>query len=148
MESDDITATVNKWSSKVVTGIDYDDIKDEFLNGNITEARAIDMLVRYGGKTKSAAKADVQYWAFKDAYPNTHVEDSWFDTYYNKIADSGIRINVYMEYRNKVSTVTGEDKKERRMDVIHSLPITSAQKDALYYAEGWAASKIHEAPWH
>lgn len=148
MESDDITATVNKWSSKVVTGIDYDDIKDEFLNGNITEARAIDMLVRYGGKTKSAAKADVQYWAFKDAYPNTHVEDSWFDTYYNKIADSGIRINVYMEYRNKVSTITGEDKKERRMDVIHSLPITSAQKDALYYAEGWAASKIHEAPWH
>jgi undecaprenyl pyrophosphate synthase len=148
MESDDITATVNKWSSKVDTGIDYDDIKDEFLNGNITEARAIDMLVRYGGKTKSAAKADVQYWAFKDAYPNTHVEDSWFDTYYNKIADSGIRINVYMEYRNKVSTVTGEDKKERRMDVIHSLPITSAQKDALYYAEGWAASKIHEAPWH
>ena len=148
MDSDEITSTVNKWSCKVVTGIAYEDIKDEFLKGNITESRAIDMIVRYGGKTQNAAKSDVQYWAFKRDYPDVYVEDSWFDTYYNKIAASGIRIDVYMGYRNKVSGITGDDKKKRRMDVIHSLPISSAQKDALYYAEGWAASKIHEAPWH
>ena len=148
MDSDEITSTVNKWSCKVVTGIAYEDIKDEFLNGNITESRAIDMIVRYGGKTQNAAKSDVQYWAFKRDYPDVYVEDSWFDTYYNKIADSGIRIDVYMGYRNKVSGITGDDKKKRRMDVIHSLPISSAQKDALYYAEGWAASRIYEAPWH
>ena len=148
MDSDEITETVNKWSCKVVTGIAYGDIKDEFLKGNITEARAIEMIVRYGGKTKNAAKADVQYWAFKRDYPNVYVEDSWFDTYQEKIAASGIRIDVYMDYRNKVTGITGDDKKQRRMNVIHSLPISSAQKDALYYAEGWAASKIHEAPWH
>ena len=148
MDSEEITETVNKWSCKVVTGIAYGDIKDEFLKGNITEARAIEMIVRYGGKTKNAAKADVQYWAFKRDYPNVYVEDSWFDTYQEKIAASGIRIDVYMDYRNKVTGITGDDKKQRRMNVIHSLPISSAQKDALYYAEGWAASKIHEAPWH
>ena len=148
MDSEEITETVNKWSCKVVTGIAYGDIKDEFLKGNITEARAIEMIVRYGGKTKNAAKADVQYWAFKRDYPDVYVEDSWFDTYYEKIAASGIRIDVYMGYRNKVSGITGDDKKQRRMNVIHSLPISSAQKDALYYAEGWAASRIYEAPWH
>ena len=148
MDSDEITSTVNKWSSKVVTGIAYEDIKDEFLKGNITEARAIDMIVRYGGKTQNAAKADVQYWAFKRDYPDVYVEDSWFDTYYEKIASSGIRIDVYMGYRNKVSGITGDDKKARRMNVIHSLPISNAQKDALYYAEGWAQSRINEAPWH
>ena len=29
MDSEDITAAVNKWSSKVVTGIAFEDIKDE-----------------------------------------------------------------------------------------------------------------------
>lgn len=39
-------------------------------------------------------------------------------------------------------------KKERRIAVIDSMPITNAQKDSLYYAEGWAKSKLYEAPWH
>ena len=92
--------------------------------------------------------ADVQYWAFKQDYPDVYADDQWFDTYYEKVADSGISIDVYMEYRNKVSTITGENKKAGRMAVINSLPISSAQKDALYLAEGWASSKLYEAPWH
>jgi hypothetical protein len=47
-----------------------------------------------------------------------------------------------------VKDITGEGKKEKRMAVIDSMPITSAQKDALYYAEGWATSTLNEAPWH
>ena len=39
-------------------------------------------------------------------------------------------------------------KKAEVMEVIDSLPLTSSQKDALYYAEGWAKSKLYEAPWH
>ena len=57
-------------------------------------------------------------------------------------------IDVFVDYRNQAKGITGDDKKARRMAVINSMPITSAQKDALYYAEGWAASKIYEAPWH
>ena len=55
MDIDEITATVNKWSSKVVTGIKYDDIDDEFMAGNITASRTIEMYVRYGGMTKKKA---------------------------------------------------------------------------------------------
>ena len=62
MDSDDITATVNKWSSKVVTGTAFEDIKDEFLSGNITTARAIEMYVRYGGYTKDKATEIVNEW--------------------------------------------------------------------------------------
>jgi hypothetical protein len=148
MDSEDITAAVNRWSSKVVTGIAYEDIQDEYLAGNLTADRAIEMLTRYGGKTKTAARADVQYWAFKRDYPDIPVNDALFDTYFKEVADSGIRIDVYMQYRNKVSSITGDSKKERRMAVIHSLPISKSQKDALYYSEGWAASTIDEAPWH
>ena len=122
--------------------------KDLFLAGEISESQAINALEDYCGKTEDEAMADVQYWAFKQDYPDVYADDQWFDTYYEKIADSGISVDVYMEYRNTVASITGEGKKERRLAVIDSLPITSAQKDALYYAEGWAESKLSEAPWH
>ena len=148
MENEDIQAQVNRWSSKVVTGIAFEDIKEEFLAGNITASRAIDMYVLYGGYTKEDARATVQYWDFKNRYPDVYADDAWFDAYYEKIQSSGIPIKTYMEYRNQVREITGEGKKERRMAVIDSLPITNAQKDALYYGEGWAESTIEEAPWH
>lgn len=122
--------------------------KNLFLSGGISEDQAIHALETYCDKTEDEAMADVMYWAFKRDYPNVYADDQWFDTYYAKIADSGIGIDVYMNYRNQVASITGEDKKERRMAVINSLPITSAQKDALYRAEGWAESKLSEAPWH
>lgn len=148
MDSEDILSQVNRWSSKVVTGIAFEDIKEEFLAGNITASRAIDMYVLYGGYTKEDARATVQYWDFKNRYPDVYADDAWFDAYYEKIQSSGIPIKTYMEYRNQVREITGEGKKERRMAVIDSLPITDAQKDALYYGEGWAESTIDEAPWH
>lgn len=148
MENEDIQAQVNRWSSKVVTGIAFEDIKEEFLAGNITASRAIDMYVLYGGYTKEDARATVQYWDFKNRYPDVYADDAWFDAYYEKIQSSGIPIKTYMEYRNQVREITGEGKKERRMAVIDSLPITNAQKDVLYYGEGWAESTIDEAPWH
>ena len=122
--------------------------KDLFLEGKISDEQAVDALATYCGRTEDEALADVQYWAFKQDYPDIYADDAWFDKYYEDVADSGIEIDVYMEYRNQVKDIDGEGKKERRMAVIHSLPITSAQKDALYYAEGWAASKLNEAPWH
>lgn len=148
MDSEDILSQVNRWSSKVVTGIAFEDIKEEFLAGNITASRAIDMYVLYGGYTKEDARATVQYWDFKNRYPDVYADDAWFDAYYEKIQSSGLPIKTYMEYRNQVREITGEGKKERRMAVIDSLPITNAQKDALYYGEGWAEGTIDEAPWH
>lgn len=124
------------------------ELKDLFLIGRISEQKAINALTTYCDMDEADAIADVQYWAFKNDYPDVFVDDQWFDTYYEKIADSGIEIDVYMEYRNAVAGITGENKKSGRMSVINSLPITNAQKDALYLAEGWAASKLNEAPWH
>ena len=62
MDSEEITATVNKWSSKVVTGIAFEDIKNEYLEGSITADRAIEMYVRYGGYSKEKATETVTKW--------------------------------------------------------------------------------------
>ncbi len=234
LDSDEITAQVNKWSSKVVTGIAFDDIKQEFLDGNITKQRAVDMYVRYGGYTKDKATQTVNGWVFEDKhgfkysdrgeqfkegkisaqellnllmtaggktqkeaqtslygycrdgyeegyftrseaarmmvqyggltdaeaesklrfvdvksqFPDTYVDDAWVDEFYAEVETSGMALATFIDYRNQVKSITGEDKKERRLAVIDSLPISYEQKDALYYAEGWAASRIYEAPWH
>ena len=49
---------------------------------------------------------------------------------------------------NELESRVNELRELRRMAVIDSLPITNAQKDALYYGEGWAEGTIDEAPWH
>ena len=147
-ESDEITAAINKWSSKVVTGIDFNDIEDEYLDRNITASRAAEMLVRYGGFTKLEAKARISYWDFKNNLPDVYLNVDWFEKYYSEIESSGIDIEDYVTYREKVRNIDGADKKERRMAVINSMLISTNQKDALYFAEGWAESKLYEAPWH
>lgn len=87
MDSQSIDAAVNKWSSKVVTGIAFEDIKEEFLSGNLTASRAAEMYVRYGGYTKEDAQATVKGWQFeqewgfaysqrKSAYKSGQITDS------------------------------------------------------------------------
>ena len=49
-------------------------------------------------------------------------------------------------YQYKVAS-SGMTKKAEKMQAINSLNLTSAQKDAIYYAEGWAQSTIRDAPW-
>ena len=215
MDSDEVAETVNKWSSKVVTGIDFNDIKGEYLDGKLTEKRAIEMYVRYGGYTQDDAAETVKKWRFEktygyaysdriDAYKKgdisasemrnalieyggmTEIEaDNNIRAYewmkknpqydlsvsdvlsYTKpiedlgysVEDYGISPDVYVEYKDKASKCTGVDAdgdgradsnsiKNQKMDVIDALPLTIEQKDALYYLNGWAKSKIKKAPWH
>ena len=194
MDSDEITATVNKWSSKVVTGIAFEDIKDEFLSGNITADRAIDMYVRYGGYTKEKATETVTKWraeketgiayddikeAFMDGELSAGDAKNMYITYggyseeeaSEKVAvltfvkhhpeTDGISyagVEAYQTYCESRGISAGifydvwkyksGKKKADVLPYINSLNLTYTQKDSLYYAFGWAASKIYEAPWH
>ena len=148
MDSEAITSTVNKWSSKVVTGIEYDDIDDEFYAGNITAQRASEMYVRYGGYTKELANEKVTVLAFIKNHPD--MEDISYDAVmnYNQYC---AKLNVparsfYDAWKHK-NSLSGEVK-ESMMLYINDLDLTYEQKDSLYYALGWKESRIHEAPWH
>lgn len=125
-----------------------DKVRDLFMNGEIAERAALNALTGYCGVDKDAAAAKVQYWAFKSKYPDIYVDDSWFDKYHMKVEASGIDIGVYMDYRNRIDGIEGKGMKERILDVIDSMPISSAQKDALYFSEGYAQSTLRKAPWH
>ena len=208
LDSEEITATVNKWSCKVVTGIAFEDIKEEFMEGNITEARAVEMYVRYGGYTKEKATETVTKWRseketgiayddIKDAFMAGEISSgdakNMYITYggYTE-QDAGEKVTTmafvkqhpdcdgisyaaiesyqtycesygvpagtfYNAWKYNSSTnadvdVNGDSisgsKKVKVLAYIDSLNLTYSQKDSIYYAFGWAESKIYEAPWH
>ena len=208
MDSEDITPTVNKWSSKVVTGIAFEDIKEEFLDGNITAQRAIEMYVRYGGYDQDKASETVTKWRaeketgivyddIKDAFMDGEITDgdvrnmyvtyggyseedaaekaaimafvkqhpgcdgiSWaaVESYTEYCEASGMKAETFWDaWKYNSATKADVDsngesisgsKKVKVLAYINTLDLTYDQKDSLYYAFGWAESRIYEAPWH
>ena len=142
MDSEEITATVNKWSSKVVTGIAYGDIADEFLNGNISESRAVEMYVRYGGYDKEEAQEKVYALAFEKEHPGCEAISYAAVIGYEKYCErAGVTAEVFYDvwkYSNSVKadvdasgkTISGSTKKKTR-DYILSLDLSSREKQAL-----------------
>ena len=134
-------------------------LRDEYEVGNITDYEAVNMLVEYGGKTEESAEAKVQYWSFKQQYPDYDLSEEAVTKYYTDVEPSGIDVDVYYDYYKQRSKCKGTDAngdgktdsgsvKSQVLDIIDSLPITYEQKDVLYYLNGWAASTLWEAPWH
>ena len=160
LTDEEITKTVNRWSSKVVTGIAYDDIDEAFLEGNISAARASEMYQRYGGLTKEAAGEKIAVLKFIKDYPQFDAGDvsySMVEGFLTYGESAGIDVNVFYDVW-KYNTAAKADldkngkaingsKKEKVLDYINSLPLSKKQKDSLYYALGWAESTIREAPW-
>lgn len=134
-------------------------LRDLYDAGDISVSKADDMLVSYGGKSEEEAFSKVQYWEFRKQYPDYDLSEEAVTKYYNDVEPSGIGIDVYYDYSKQRSKCKGTDSdgdgktdsgsvKTEVLQVINSLPITSTQKDALYYLNGWAASTIWQAPWH
>jgi hypothetical protein len=121
--------------------------REAYEEGFFSRSQAASIMVDHGGLTAAEADNKLRYIDVKKQLPDTYVDDAWVEEYYKEVESSGISIEVFVDYRNQVKGITGEGKKERRMAVINSMPISKVQKDALYYAEGWAASRLYEAPW-
>ena len=157
MTSDEITETVNKWSCKVVTGIAFEDIKEKYMSGNITGSRAIEMYVRYGGYTKEDATEKVGYWGFYKENPKyDYFSESNIDKYREFAEPANISLEVFAQYvegTKGLATIydkwgdVEKDVRDQTLEVIHALPLTRKQKDALYLAAGYAESKIWDVPW-
>ena len=159
MDSEEVTAQVNKWSSKVVTGIAYEDIKDEYMDGNITASRAIEMYVRYGGYTQEEAKQKVATMTFVKEHPKCEgISYAAIAKYQTYCEGTGLSAEVFYEawqYNSDTKADVDENgdsisgsKKAKVLAYINKLDLSYAQKDSLYYAFGWAKSTISDAPWH
>jgi hypothetical protein len=149
------------------TGYSWDELDNAYRDGNVSASTAKRMLTKYGGLSSSEAAAKIRYWDFVKAYPDAPMQQSTVDKYYDSriaktgqtLQSSGLSLDSYVSYYVRASKATGTDKngdgrtdsgskKAEIMKIIDSLPISRAQKDALYYFNNWSASTIYEAPWH
>ena len=81
------------------------------------------------------------------------------DDYKEYGAPAGIPKETFKTFTETASKMKGDDKngdgktdsgskKAKVIAYIDELPLTPAQKDALYYQQGYAESKIGDTPWH
>ncbi len=120
--------------------------RTKFADGELSADDALEMLTEHGGFDGVEAAEKVAYWNFQDTYAEySDWSQSAVTKYYDYAKPAGISLEAYDLYRKKSE---GLNRKEDLLEVIDSLPLTDKQKDALYYMNGWAESKLSEAPWH
>ena len=151
MDSDEITSTVNKWSCKVVTGMAFEDIKNEFLSGNITAARAIEMRMRYGGETKEEAQNTIGSWKFEAEHPELDVVITYtqYKRWETDGKPNGVSLDIFADvakFRNDGTSDSAKSQEEVAA-YINALNISTAQKDALWCCF-WKKTTLKNAPWH
>lgn len=146
--TDNGESEVKKWDFELEHGFSWSARVKGYRLGKISESELISAVMDIEGESREEAEEYIRFLDLEMANQDISITASEASSFFEYAEPAGIAIDVYLDYKNKAKDITGEGKKKRRMDVIHSLPLSSTQKDALYYAEGWAASTIHEAPWH
>lgn len=162
----DAEATVKKWDCEKELGVKYDDLKDAYLGGDISADRVLSAMMKYGGVKENSARATVDAYKWIRQHPKTELDVGQVKTYTKAIdtlgysvEDAGISESVYLTFLEKASACTGEDRngdgrtdsgsvRNQVVQVIDALPISGTQKDALYFAKGYAKRDLHKAPWH
>jgi hypothetical protein len=147
-------------------GYSYANRVDAYKEGSISEAEMRSVLAE--NSDMDSTEIDNTIRAYNWMRENPSADMSVTDVLaYTKpieklgtsIEQSGIDPNTFVEYRELRTECKGVDSdgdgtadrnsvKNQVLAVIDKLPISNAQKDALYYQNGWAASKIGSAPWH
>ena len=133
-------------------------VKNAYLDGKITDDRATEYLQEFGGKTLEDVSDYLAEWEFKKTYPDSELKDSKAIDYIEIAAPAGISLETYTLYIEQTEGLTSEkdkdgdpipgSKQKKVVNVIHALPLTGKQKDALYLAEGYTESGLKDTPWH
>lgn len=159
LSSDDAQKRVKQWACYVDTGINYDDIRNEFNAGNITASRAKEMLVQYGGLSTDDAQKRVTAYEFFKEYPEyySEISEEAIGKYNEYCKGAGVDVKVFADayaFKNdakadvdKNGDAISGSKRKKVLGYINKLGISNTQKDALYYAFGYAESTIKDAPW-
>ncbi len=143
-DSDEAQKLVQKWTCEVVTGTDYDDIKDLYLDGKLTRSRAVDMMVRYGGMKQEDAQNKIDTADFVKAHPECDgISVEAVQKYNEQAKPAGLDAGTFWEayqFKNDARTtrdsngkaISGQGAMNKVAAYIDGLGISSAQKSALF----------------
>lgn len=158
LDEDEIDKFITEWSAKRETGISYDDIKESYLDGEISRERAVEMRAKYGGKSEEEAEDDVMAWDFERENPEVGSVSAATVKKYKELCEPiGISVEEWSAVREFYSEAESDvdrkgktipnSKRDKVADYIDSLPLTRRQKDALWLAMDYSENTLDEAPW-
>lgn len=149
---------IKKWDFELQYGFSWSQRVRNYRLGEITAEELADAVMDIEGVDEATAKTYIKFLDLEKQYPDISLTAADAEGYFEYAQPANIKVEVYMDYKTRAAQCKGEkDKngdtisgsvKEEIMDLIDSLPLSNAQKDALYLANGWAESKIKSAPWH
>lgn len=143
-DADEAQKLVQEWTCEVVTGTDYDDIKDLYLDGKLTRSRAVDMLVRYGGMTQEDAQNKIDTADFVKAHPECDgIRVEAMKKYNEQAKPAGLDAGTFWEayqFKNDARTtrdsngkaISGQGAMDKVAAYIDGLDLSREQKNALF----------------
>lgn len=143
-DADEAQKLVQKWTCKVVTGTDYDDITNLYLDGKLTRSRAVDMLVRYGGMKQEDAQNKIATADFVKAHPECDgISVEAVQKYNDQAKPAGLDAGTFWEayqFKNDARTtrdsngtaISGQGAMDKVAAYIDGLDLSREQKNALF----------------
>lgn len=143
-DADEAQKLVQKWTCEVVTGTDYDDIKDLYLDGKLTRSRAVDMLTRYGGMKQEDAQNKIDTADFVKAHPECDgISVEAVQKYNGQAKPAGLDAGTFWEayqFKNDARTtrdsngtaISGQGAMDKVAAYIDGLDLSREQKNALF----------------
>ena len=134
-----------------------DSVNEAFSGNMLTRSTAKKMLIDHAGKSADEAEDRITYWEFKKKYPQYNLSDDAVWDYYDIAEPLGIGLRDYVNFVEGKKTIETkrdengaiiESSRDQTVALIHSLKLTSDQKDALYILEGYSKNKLEDTPWH
>ena len=138
--------------------------KNYYEDGDHTTAEKI--LRNYAEFTTDEVKEALAWFNFSELNPDSDLPYMSWQSWRNKAASGQVNggkgkitASQYEAYYKAVKGLTGDDldgdgkadsgtKKKKVLAAINKLPLTSDQKDTLFYLNGYGKSTIGDAPWH
>ena len=149
---------IEKWDFELAQGYSWSSRVRGYRLGHISKNDMISAVMAVEGASRDEAVDYIRFLDLEKANGNISITASDAAGYFEHAEPAGIKISVYLDYKKLASECTGQkdengktisgSKKAEVLAVIDSMPITVEQKDALYFENGYAASALHEAPWH
>ena len=149
---------VKKCDFELKHNISWSERARAYRLGKISKSALISAVMNIEGETREGAEEYIRFLDLEKNNPYLDISASDASKYFEYAEPANIGIDVYLDYKDQTKGLESDkdangnsisgSKKKKIMAAINSLPISSSQKDALYFAEGWAESKLGEAPWH
>lgn len=148
MSKADAEATALEWTCKIVTGVEYSDIKTAYLDGDVNAVKAKQMLMRYGGLTSDESDKRIQNYKFEEQYGFTYSRSNVQDEYIRGSISEATAKTMLMQYGGK--TDEEAERSIQAFNFLRSYPeydaedITEAQIAKYYESVDGSGVSVRE----